>query len=136
MSAIKDDLIASVQEALAKAGIAATKKDTETHIDAVFAGLLAVTQAKEQVRTPVGTFKWAHVEARDRINPRTGEPVAVEAYSTLKFKVSKAVRVNDADVKPAKKAAKTVAKPAPAKTVATPATVAKKPLVKKPAAKK
>ena len=134
MSAIKDDLIAAVQTELTKLGVTANKKETEQYIDGVFGGLLAVCQDKESVRTKIGTFRWAHVEARDRINPRTGETVAVEAYSTLKFKVAKAVRVLDSEKKAAKKPAAKAA--APAKKAAAPAKAPVKAPVKKPVAKK
>jgi nucleoid DNA-binding protein len=144
MSAVKDDLVVAVQSQLAANGVTANKKDTETMIAAVFAGLTDTIQSKESVRTAIGTFRWAHVEARDRINPRTSETVHVPAYSTMKFKVGKSVRVNDAD-KVAKKApAKAAAKPAakapvkaPVKAAAAPAAKApvKAPL-KKPVAKK
>ena len=136
MSAIKDDLIASVQAELAKAGVTANKKETEQYVEATLSGLLAVCQEKESVRTKLGTFRWAHNPARDRINPRTGETVAVEAYSTLKFKVAKAVRVLDSEKKAKKAPAKAAAKPA-AKAEAAPAKkVAPKLPTKKPVAKK
>ena len=131
MSAIKDDLIASVQAELAKAGVTANKKETETYVEAVLGGLLEVCKEKESVRTKLGTFRWAHTDARDRINPRNGETVHVEAYSTLKFKVAKAVRVLDSEKKSAKKA------PAKAAAAAKPAAKAAPKLpVKKPAGKK
>ena len=132
MSAIKDDLIASVQAELAKAGVTANKKETEQYVEATLSGLLAVCQDKESVRTKLGTFRWAHNPARDRINPRTGETVAVEAYSTLKFKVAKAVRVLDSEKKAKKAPAKAAAKAeaAPAKKVA-PKLPTKKPVAKK-----
>ena len=115
MSAIKDDLIAAAQAELAKLDITANKKETEQYVEGVLSGLLQVCKDKESVRTKLGTFRWAHVEARDRINPRTGETVAVEAYSTLKFKVAKAVRVLDSEKKaPAKKAAPKVPAKKPA----------------------
>jgi nucleoid DNA-binding protein len=145
MSAVKDDLIVAVQAQLTAAGVTANKKEAEVYTDAVIAGLLAVTQEKESVRTKLGTFRWAHVEARDRINPRTGDTVSVPAYSTLKFKVGKSVRVLDSEKAPAKKAAgKTAAKPTAkpvAKPVAKPAAKAAakpaaKPVAKKPVAKK
>lgn len=137
MSAIKDDLIAATQAELAKLGVTANKKETEQYIEGVLSGLLEVCKDKESVRTKLGTFRWAHTPARDRINPRNGETVHVEAYSTLKFKVAKAVRVLDSEKKskkaPAKAAAKAAAKPeaaAPAKKAAP------KLPVKKPAGKK
>ena len=132
MSAIKADLIASVQAELAKAGVTANKKETEQYVEATLSGLLAVCQDKESVRTKLGTFRWAHNPARDRINPRTGETVAVEAYSTLKFKVAKAVRVLDSEKKAKKAPAKAAAKAdaAPAKKVA-PKLPTKKPVAKK-----
>jgi nucleoid DNA-binding protein len=138
MSAIKDDLITSVQAALLAAGVTMNKKESEVVTDAVIDGLLNVTKEKGQVRTRIGTFRWANVEARDRINPRNKETVHVEAYSTLKFKVGKAVRVSAADAKAAAKkpAAKAAApKAAPAKAAPAAKAVAAKP-VAKPMAKK
>ena len=132
MSAIKDDLIAATQAELAKLGVTANKKETEQYIEGVLSGLLEVCKDKESVRTKLGTFRWAHNPARDRINPRTGETVAVEAYSTLKFKVAKAVRVLDSEKKAKKAPAKAAAKAeaAPAKKVA-PKLPTKKPVAKK-----
>lgn len=132
MSAIKDDLIASVQSELAKLGVTANKKETEQFFEASLSGLLAVCQEKESVRTKLGTFRWAHTPARDRINPRTSEKVAGVAYSTLKFKVAKAVRVLDSE----KKAKKAPVKAAPAKKAAAPAKAPVKTPLKKPVAKK
>ena len=141
MSAIKDDLIAATQAELAKLGVTANKKETEQYIEGVLSGLLEVCKDKESVRTKLGTFRWAHTEARDRINPRNGETVHVEAYSTLKFKVAKAVRVLDSEKKskkaPAKAPAKAAAKPAAKAEAAAPAKKAAPKLpVKKPAGKK
>jgi nucleoid DNA-binding protein len=135
MSAIKDDLISAVQAALVVENLVANKKETEQYIEAVLNGLLNVCKEKESVRTKLGTFRWANTPARDRINPRTGEPVSVEAYSTLKFKVAKAIRVLESEKKPAKKAA--APKAAAPKAAAPKATAtATKPVAKKPVAKK
>ena len=126
MSAVKDDLIKAVQANLAAEDVRVQKKEAEQMIAAVFNSLLEVCQEKESIRTVLGTFRWAHTDTRERINPRTGAPVTVEAYSTLKFRPGKAVRVLDSELKkPAKKA--------PAK--AAPKAAAKTPAVKKVAKK-
>lgn len=128
MSAIKDDLTKAVQAHLTAAGTPMQKAATEATIDAVLSGILDVCQEKETIRTKIGIFRWAHTETRERINPRNQEPVTVEAYSTLKFRPSKQVRVLDSSKKPVKKAA---VKAAPAAVKAAPAKVAAKPAMKK-----
>ena len=131
MSAVKDDLIKAVQAKLAADDIKVQRKEAEQFIAAVLGGLLEVCQEKVSIRTVLGTFRWAHTDTRERINPRTGAPVTVPAYSTLKFRPGKTVRVLDSELKkPAKKAA---AAKAPAK--AAPKTAAKAPAVKKVAKK-
>ena len=133
MSAVKDDLIKAVQAKLAADDIKVQKKEAEQFIAAVLGGLLEVCQEKESIRTVLGTFRWAHTDTRERINPRTGAPVTVEAYSTLKFRPGKTVRVLDSELKkPAKKAPAAKA----AATAKAPAKAAAKPAVKKVAAKK
>ena len=122
MSAIKDDLISAVQTSLAKNEVQMNKKETEAVIDAVLDGLLKTCQGKESVRTKLGTFTWVFNEACVRKNPRNGEEVQVPAYSTLKFKASKTIRVT-ADAKKTKAPA---AKAAPAKAAAPAAKAAPK----------
>ena len=95
MSAVKDDLIGAIQAELEAKGITETKKSVEVYLDAVLEGMLTTCRSKESVRTRLGTFRWARTEARQRINPRNNTWVNVPAYSTLKFKVAKGVRVND-----------------------------------------
>jgi DNA-binding protein HU-beta len=106
-----------------------TKVEAERALSAVLQGIINTVKEKESIRTAIGTFKWVNVEARDRINPRTGEKVHVPAYATLKFKTSSAVRVS-ADAVAAKPAAKAASKPA-VKTAVKAATPARKVIAKK-----
>ena len=121
MSAVKDDLISAVQTALEKAGVTDSKKSVETYLAAVLEGILTTCREKQSVRTSLGTFRWAHTDARQRINPRNKTEVSVPAYSTLKFKVAKGVRINDAV--PEVEVAPVVE--APVTKASTPKTVAK-----------
>lgn len=126
MSAIKDDLTKAVQAHLTACGNPSQKSVTEDIIDSVLTGILDVCQEKETIRTKIGIFRWAHTDTRERINPRNQEPVTVEAYSTLKFRPSKQVRVLDSSKKPSKKV-----KVAPKAVAKVAHKVAPKPVMKK-----
>lgn len=116
MSAKKEDLIAAVQAKLGELGINSTKKEAETAIDVVCEAIHGVAKEHESVRTQIGTFKYTRKEARQALNPKTGEAVQVPAHSTLTFKANRAIKeVEGAKAAPAKKV---VGKPA-AKAVVT-----------------
>ena len=119
MSAVKDDLLNNIVAAYSVDGAKTTKAEAERFLSATLSAIVTTVQEKESIRTPIGTFSWKNVEARARINPRTGTPVDVPAYATLKFKTSKTLRTLAEDAKPATK--KTATKAAPAKVAAKPA---------------
>lgn len=118
MSAKKEDLIATIQASLSAEGFAATKVQCEMVLGVVLTSILDTAKASEQIRTPIGTFRFVEKAARNALNPRTGEAVAVPAYKTLTFKASSTVK-EISEAAPAKKvAAKPAAKAAPAKAPA------------------
>ena len=121
MTAVKDDLIKAVRDALVAQdkvqNLPSTKVACEAYIDAVINGVLSVTREHSLLRTSIGTFRWVQAEACVRRNPRTGEPVDVPAMATLKFSASKNIRSVEGEKKEEKKVA---AKPAVKKeTVST-----------------
>jgi DNA-binding protein HU-beta len=131
MSAIKDDLLTSIVAVSTEAGNKMTKVEAERALSAVLQGIINTVKEKESIRTAIGTFKWVNVEARDRINPRTGEKVHVPAYSTLKFKTSSAVRVSADAAQPAAKTTAKAAVKVAAKPAVKAATPARKVIAKK-----
>jgi len=118
--ASRQDVVTVMQAKLAAAGkTGATKKECEELMDITLASLEEVVMGEGEgtgtVRTVIGTFKRRDVAARTARNPRTGEPVEVDAKSLLAFKAA-APKVEAPVAKPAKKAAaKPAAKAAPVK---------------------
>jgi len=104
--ASRQDVVTVMQAKLAAAGkTGATKKEV----------VMGEGEGTGTVRTVIGTFKRRDVAARTARNPRTGEPVEVDAKSLLAFKAA-APKVEAPVAKPAKKAAaKPAAKAAPVK---------------------
>ena len=84
----KMDLIAAVADAteLPKA------KSAEV-VDAVFAAIEGALKKQEEVRlVGFGSFATAKRKASKGRNPRTGEEIAIEASTSVRFKAGKALK--------------------------------------------
>lgn len=84
----KTELIASVAE---KAGL--TKKDAERVVNATVDSVVAALAAGERVQlSGFGIFEVKEREAREGVNPRTGEKIQIAASKNPVFKASKALK--------------------------------------------
>lgn len=84
----KTELIAAVAE---KAGI--TKKDADKAIAAFADTVIAELKKGEKIQmVGFGTFEVRNRPARTGINPRTKQPVAIEACKAPAFKAGKAFK--------------------------------------------
>lgn len=84
----KTELIASVAE---KAGM--TKKDAERVVNAAFDSVVAALASGERVQlSGFGIFEVKEREAREGINPRTGEKIQIAASKQPVFKAAKALK--------------------------------------------
>ena len=71
----------------------ATKKDIAVVVDEVFDTIKNTLASGEKVAIAgFGSFEVAERAARECKNPRTGEPVHVDASKAPKFKASKALK--------------------------------------------
>ena len=83
----KGDLINEISEVLG------SKKDAQTAVDAVFAGITkALGQGDAVSIAGFGTFKVAERKARKGRNPKTGEEIDIEASKAPKFTAGKALK--------------------------------------------
>lgn len=81
----KENLVKTVSESID----GATKKDIAVVVDEVFDTIKNTLASGEKVAIAgFGTFEVAERAARECKNPRTGEPVHVEASKAPKFKAS------------------------------------------------
>jgi nucleoid DNA-binding protein len=95
MSATKDDLCKAFRTALEENNIVVNDmsyKKAGAIVDLALDTILQLVKTNEQIRTPIGIFKFVEKSARKAINPRTGEKVDVAAYKTLTFKAAKSVK--------------------------------------------
>ena len=84
----KTELIAAVAE---KAGI--SKKDADNSVNAVLDVIVETLASDEKVQlVGFGNFEVSARAARVARNPKTGEPMNVEASKTPKFKAGKALK--------------------------------------------
>ena len=85
----KENLIKVVSESID----GATKKDIAVVVDEVFDTIKNTLASGEKVAIAgFGSFEVAERAARECKNPRTGEPVHVEASKAPKFKAGKAFK--------------------------------------------
>lgn len=71
----------------------ATKKDIAVVVDEVFDTIKSTLASGEKISiTGFGSFEVTERAARECKNPRTGEPVHVEASKAPKFKAGKAFK--------------------------------------------
>lgn len=83
----KTDLIAKVQENI---DIEVSKKDLATILDGIIETIKVNVASGEKIALAgFGTFEAVERAARECKNPRTGEPVHVEASKAPKFKAAK-----------------------------------------------
>ena len=83
----KTELIAKVQENI---DIEVSKKDLNTILDGIIETIKVNVASGEKIALAgFGTFEAVERAARECKNPRTGEPVHVEASKAPKFKASK-----------------------------------------------
>lgn len=83
----KTELIAKVQENI---DIEVSKKDLTTILDGIIDTIkVNVANGEKIALAGFGTFEAVERAARECKNPRTGEPVHVEASKAPKFKASK-----------------------------------------------
>lgn len=62
-------------------------------VDAVFGAIEGALKKKEEVRlVGFGTFATANRKAGTGRNPRTGEPMEIEASTTVRFKAGKGLK--------------------------------------------
>lgn len=86
----KADLVEQIAEAI---GPGVTKKDCAAVVDAFLSAVRQALANGEHIEIRgFGTFKVRHRKARLARNPRTGEPVRVEARAVPVFKPSKSFR--------------------------------------------
>ena len=86
----KTELIAKVQENI---DIEVSKKDLTTILDGIIETSKANVASGEKIAlVGFGTFEAVERAARECKNPRTGEPVHVEASKAPKFKAGKAFK--------------------------------------------
>lgn len=72
-----------------------TKKAAAENLSAVFDTIFtAVKQGNTVSLAGIGTFKLKKSEARTGRNPRTGEPIAIEAKTSVTFKAAPSVTTN------------------------------------------
>lgn len=70
-----------------------TKKDAEKAVNATFAALADALQQGEKVAVSgFGTFEVHERAAHPGINPRTKEPITIEASRSVAFKAGKALK--------------------------------------------
>lgn len=70
-----------------------TKKDAEKAVNAALAALASALQDGEKVAlSGFGTFEVKERAAHPGINPRTKEPITIEASRTVSFKAAKALK--------------------------------------------
>ena len=85
----KENLVKTVAEGID----GATKKDIAVVVDEVFNTIKNTLVSGEKVAIAgFGSFEIAERAARECKNPRTGEPVHVDASKAPKFKASKALK--------------------------------------------
>ena len=83
----KTDLIAKVRENI---DIEVSKKDLATILDGIIETIKVNVASGEKIALAgFGTFEAVERAARECKNPRTGEPVHVEASKAPKFKAAK-----------------------------------------------
>ena len=86
----KTELIAKVQENI---DIEVSKKDLTTILDGIIEIIKVNVASGEKIAIAgFGTFEAVERAARECKNPRTGEPVHVEASKAPKFKAGKAFK--------------------------------------------
>jgi nucleoid DNA-binding protein len=86
----KADLVEQIAEAI---GPGITKKDCAAVVDGFLNAVRQALTNQEHIEIRgFGTFKVRHRKARLARNPRTGEPVHVEARAVPVFKPSKSFR--------------------------------------------
>ena len=86
----KTELIAKVQENI---DIEVSKKDLITILDGIIETIKTNVASGEKIALAgFGTFEAVERAARECKNPRTGEPVHVEASKSPKFKAGKAFK--------------------------------------------
>ena len=86
----KTELIAKVQENI---DIEISKKDLTTILDGIIETIKTNVASGEKIALAgFGTFEAVERAARECKNPRTGEPVHVEASKSPKFKAGKAFK--------------------------------------------
>ena len=86
----KTELIAKVQENI---DIEVSKKDLTTILDGIIETIKTNVASGEKIAlVGFGTFEAVERAARECKNPRTGEPVHVEASKAPKFKAGKAFK--------------------------------------------
>ena len=86
----KTELIAKVQENI---DIEVSKKDLTTILDGIIETIKTNVASGEKIALAgFGTFEAVERAARECKNPRTGEPVHVEASKAPKFKAGKAFK--------------------------------------------
>lgn len=85
----KENLVKTVSESID----GATKKDIAVVVDEVFNTIKNTLASGEKVAIAgFGSFEVAERAARECKNPRTGEPVHVDASKAPKFKASKTLK--------------------------------------------
>lgn len=85
----KENLVKTVSESID----GATKKDIAVVVDEVFDTIKNTLASGEKVAIAgFGSFEVAERAARECKNPRTGEPVHVDASKAPKFKASKTLK--------------------------------------------
>ena len=85
----KENLVKTVAEGID----GATKKDIAVVVDEVFSTIKNTLASGEKVAIAgFGSFEVVERAARECKNPRTGEPVHVEASKAPKFKAGKAFK--------------------------------------------
>ncbi len=86
----KQEFIDKVQKA---ASIKQSKADTTSVVEAVFASIADVVQAKQSFRWHgFGTFETRERAARDGRNPQTGKPIKIKASTTVAFRPATALK--------------------------------------------
>ena len=86
----KAELIEAVQAALGKE---ATKRSAEDSVSAVLESIANGVRADQKVQIiGFGTFEVKHRAARMGRNPKTGEPMQINASKSVGFKASAALK--------------------------------------------
>jgi len=71
----------------------ASKKDVDRVLSALAEIIVDETKAGQSVPlTGLGTFSLAERSARPGRNPKTGEPITIQASKSIKFKPGKAIK--------------------------------------------